>query len=137
MAKSTNTVAGTKRVFYTKRDDAIDLQNLVDHQNPEFMAQPRWWVDEQEVSRLLEGPTKPGFLGFKDITSSTNQRTMIAAAIPWSGVTNHFPLILTNQSARLEMCLLANLNSFALDYAARQKVGGVTLKASSTVKGFR
>jgi len=100
---------------------------LVDHQNPEFVAQPRWWVEESEVSRILAGAMKSGFLGFKDITSPTNQRTMIAAAIPCSAVTNHFPLILTTQSARLEMCLLANLNSFVLDYVARQKIGAVTL----------
>ena len=52
---------------------------------------------------------------------------MIAAEIPWSAVTNHFPLILTSVRHRLETCLLANLNSFVFDYAARQKIGGVTL----------
>jgi hypothetical protein len=68
-----------------------------------------------------------GFIGFKDITSATNQRTMIAAAIPWAAVTNHFVLALTDVSPELEMCLLANLNSIAFDYATRQKIGGVTL----------
>lgn len=101
--------------------------SLVQHQNPEFLTIPRWWVDEGEVTLSLRDGSRPNFLGFKDITSATNQRTMIAAAIPWSGVTNHFPLVLTRQGPRLEMCLLGNLNSFALDYAARQKVGGVTL----------
>ncbi|MSR56741.1 MAG: hypothetical protein EXS05_03600 [Planctomycetaceae bacterium] len=100
---------------------------LVDHQNPEFTAVPRWWVDDAEVSRALRLPSRWGFVGFKDITSPTNQRTMIAAAIPWCGATNHFPLLLTEASARREMCLLANLNSFVLDYATRQKIGGVTL----------
>jgi hypothetical protein len=68
-----------------------------------------------------------GFIGFKDITSATNQRTMIASAIPWSAATNHFVLVLPSASARREMCLLANFNSLALDYATRQKIGGVTL----------
>ena len=31
------------------------------------------------------------------------------------------------QTPRLELCLLANFNSFALDYATRQKIGAVTL----------
>jgi hypothetical protein len=68
-----------------------------------------------------------GFVGFKDITSPTNQRTMIAAAVPWSAVTNHFPLLLSPMRPRLTACLLGNLNTLALDYAARQKIGGITL----------
>ncbi len=99
----------------------------VEHQNPEFTAEPRWWVDGAEVSESNSQFPVPSFLGFKDITSATNQRTMIASMIPWSAVTNHFPLILTHQSRRQELCLLANLNSFVLDFVVRQKVGAVTL----------
>ncbi len=99
----------------------------VEHQNPEFSASPRWWVAESAVSEAIGEARVQGFVGFKDITSATNQRTMIAAAIPWRAVTNHFPLLLTQAQPRLELCLLANLNSFVFDFVARQKVGGVTL----------
>ena len=109
------------------RQGQTDETSLVLHQNPEFFPEPRWWVDEVKVLDLLGSPRLHSFIGLKDISSSTNQRTIIAAAIPWSGVTNHFPLILTDASPRSNMCFLANLNSFALDFAARQKVGGVTL----------
>jgi hypothetical protein len=109
------------------RQGQTDETSLVLHQNPEFFPEPRWWVDEVKVSDLLGSSRLHSFIGLKDISSSTNQRTIIAAAIPWSGVTNHFPLILTDASPRLNTCFLANLNSFALDFAARQKVGGVTL----------
>ena len=97
------------------------------HQNPEFVVQPRWWVDQKLVQDRLAVEGCWGFLGFKDITSATNRRTMIASAIPWSALTNHCPLLLTDVDPRLQLCLLANLNSFALDYVARQKTGGVTL----------
>ena len=100
--------------------------SLVQHQNPEYVVEPRWWVDQEKVVETL-GATYPGFLGFKDITSPTNQRTMIASAIPWTAATNHLPLILSDQSIRLQLCLLGNLNSFAFDYVARQKIGGITL----------
>jgi hypothetical protein len=100
--------------------------SLVERQNPEHVAMPRWWVDEEAVTGAI-GKMRPYLLGFKDITSSTNQRTMIAAAIPWSAVTNHFVLALTEQKAIRECCLLANLNSMAYDFVARQKIGGVTL----------
>ena len=109
------------------RQGQTDAASLVQHQNPEFSVDPRWWVDEAKVLESL-GCTYPhGLIGFKDITSPTNQRTMIAAAISWSAVTNHFPLILTKQTARHTLCLLANLNSIPLDFVARQKIGGVTL----------
>jgi hypothetical protein len=109
------------------RQGQTEETTLVGHQNPEFLAQPRWWVEECDVRQSLREPRERGFIGFRDITSPTNERTMIAAAIPWAGVTNHFPLVLTNAAPRLELCLLANLNAFVLDYIARQKIGGVTL----------
>ncbi|MGD0540711.1 MAG: class I SAM-dependent DNA methyltransferase, partial [Tepidisphaeraceae bacterium] len=103
--------------------------SLVEHQNPEFVVLPRYWVSEEHVLASLEnkGGKRPAFIGFKDITSATNQRTMIAAFIPWSAVTNHFPLLLSDVPWTRQMCLLANLNTFALDYITRQKTGGVTL----------
>ena len=54
---------------------------------------------------------------------------MIASFIPWSGVVNSAPLILTTNGLtyRRWSCLLANLNSFAYDFIARQKVGGLHL----------
>jgi len=109
------------------RQGQTEATTPVLHQDPEFGVQPRWWVQEDQVVKRLGGTFDEGFLGFKDITSPTNQRTMIAAAIPWSAVTNHFPLILPDVPARLRLCLLANLNARVLDYAARQKIGGVTL----------
>lgn len=54
---------------------------------------------------------------------------MIAAFIPRVGVVNSAPLVLTieNIPLRVGSCLLANLNSFVLDFVARQKVGNVHL----------
>ncbi|HEY2837842.1 MAG TPA: hypothetical protein VGJ26_01745, partial [Pirellulales bacterium] len=103
--------------------------SLVQHQNPEFAVFPRWWVDEAAVEHVLDAQpgNKSWFMGFKDITSPTNERTMIASFIPRSAVTNKFVLLLNDNSARLEACLLANLNSFVFDYATRQKIGGITL----------
>ncbi len=109
------------------RQGQTEATTLVEHQNPEFVAQPRWWVDEASVSSVLKESAAGWYIGFKDITSPTNERTMIAAAIPHVGLTNHFPILLNQASPRLQMCLLANLNSFALDYVTRQKIGGITL----------
>ncbi len=109
------------------RQGQTDATSLVQHQNPEFTVEPRWWVGSKEVIRTVGKELVAGFSAFKDITSPTNQRTMIAAAIPWAAVTNHLPLLLTEQPPKRNACLLANLNALVLDYAARQKIGGVTL----------
>jgi hypothetical protein len=109
------------------RQGQTDAASDVQHQNPEFSPEPRWWVLESKVLGSLKKDFKNGFIGFKDITSPTNERTMIASAIPWSAVTNHFPLVLTEVSQKLNMCLLANFNSFIFDFIARQKIGGITL----------
>jgi len=101
----------------------------VEHQNPEFTVEPRWWVDETEVEQALGGHVQPAYTAYKDVTSPTNMRTMIAALIPHVGVLNSAPLVLTGEwvSKAAECCLLANLNSIALDFVARQKVGGIHL----------
>ena len=96
------------------------------HQNPEFVVMPRYWVDQAEVASVVGGDAV-AFVGFKDITSPTNQRTMIASVIPRSAVANHFVLMLIAARWRRQLCLLANLNSLAFDYITRQKIGGITL----------
>lgn len=101
--------------------------SLVQHQNPEFVVQPRYWVAQDLVSEILGD--RPSVLAYKDVTSATNQRTMIASIIPRSAVVNSAPLVLTGSqmSERLECCLLANFNSLIYDFVARQKVGGLHL----------
>ncbi len=103
--------------------------SLVDHQNPEYSVEPRWWVDEAQVNRVIPANGRAAYLCFKDVTSPTNMRTMIAAFVPRTGLANSAPLLLTGEevNARQAACLLANLNSFAFDFVARQKVGGLHL----------
>ena len=111
------------------RQGQTEETSLVDHQNPEFVAQPRWWVADKEADKILGDNPQAAYLCYKDVTSATNQRTMIAAFIPHVGVVNSAPLLLKSGdiSYRRYCCLLANLNSLALDFVARQKVGGVHL----------
>ena len=102
---------------------------LVQHQNPEFVVQPRWWVAEENVLAAIQNVATPAFLAFRDITRTTDTRTTLASFIPFCGAINTAPIMLFDQSisARQQCCLLANMNSFALDYVARQKIGGIHL----------
>ncbi len=99
------------------------------HANPEYAVLPRWWVEEAAVEKAMEA--QPGnklwFMGFKDITSPTNERTMIASFVPRSAVTNKLVLMLTDVEPRRASCFLGNVNSFIFDYVTRQKIGGITL----------
>ena len=45
-----------------------------------FVAAPQFWVSEADV--LARRDPKPAFMAIKDVTSPTNQRTMIASFIP-------------------------------------------------------
>lgn len=107
------------------RQGQTEDSSLVDHQNPEFVVQPRYWVANEAVAPIAGD--RQWMLAYKDVTSATNQRTMIAAFIPRVAVVNSAPLILTESPVRREACLLANLNSLAYDFIARQKVGGLHL----------
>lgn len=103
----------------------------VQHMNPEFSPLPRWWVDEAAVNKTLESKSgvRPWFLVYKDVTSPTNERTMIAGFTPSVAFVNSSPLVLLEDglTPRRQCCLLGNLNAFVYDFVARQKVGGVHL----------
>ena len=93
-----------------------------DHKDTAFLPRPRYWISRDENSVLQ---TARWLLAFKDITASTNIRTMIAAAIPSVGCGHTLPVILPLENsfnAHDAACLLANLNSLGFDYIARQKV---------------
>ena len=97
------------------------------HDNPYFAVQPRYWVEQAEVdSRLAKrGWDKNWLLGWRDIARSSDERTMICAALPRIAIGHTFPLMLSS-SLRLG-CLYANLASFVLDYVVHQKIAGTHL----------
>ena len=97
------------------------------HQNNEFVVVPRFWVSEHTVQET--GVSRTGMLAYKNITSVTNQRTMIAAFLPYAAYVDSLNTVTFDDSTgvRRRCCLLANLNSLAYDYVARQKVGGLHL----------
>jgi hypothetical protein len=111
------------------RQGQTDATTLVQHQNPEYTVKPRWWVEADHVSETLGAAVRPAYIAYKDVTSPTNTRTMIAALIPHVAVLNSAPLILTDGriTETQQGCLLGNLNSVVLDFVARQKVGGLHL----------
>lgn len=68
------------------------------------------------------------FVSFRRIARTTDERTGIFGAIPFSGSGDSVFLMLPSLTNRqLSPILQASLDSFAHDFAARQKVGGTNL----------
>ena len=63
---------------------------------------------------------------FRDITNSTNERTLIVDGVPPGPVGNNAPVIAYRHSRAVAYALvLANMNSILLDWSARISIGGV------------
>lgn len=95
--------------------------------DPAYSPIPQYWVSDKDVAIRI--PEKLNyFIGFKSVTSPTNERTFIATLLPFCGVANSMPLIFANfKIPTLAGCFLANLNAIVFDFVAKQKVGGVNL----------
>ena len=77
---------------------------------------------------LLSRSSPRWLMGWRDITNSTNARTTIADIIPFAAVGDKFLLMFPSTNARRAAGLLGSLNSFVLDFAARKKISGTSLK---------
>jgi len=104
---------------------------IAQHEDADWLPTSRAWVDDGEIdSHCPEGVCTKWFLGYKDIGSSTNERTLLACILPRAGIVDSVNLVglALAFEMRLTGCLLANFNSLVLDYVVRQKMGGLHIK---------
>ncbi len=79
------------------------------------------------IIRFRVDPVK-ALQAFRDITNTTNERTVIVDNIPQGPVGNNAPIVSYRHSrAVLYALVLGNKNSLPLDWAARISVGGTHL----------
>lgn len=106
---------------------ALPRPTLVDKANQEYEVTPRYWIPQREVdSRLGElGWRQSWLIGWRDVTNSTNERTVICAASPRVGFGHKFLLLLPQKIDKI-CALIGCLNSLVLDYCARQKLNGTS-----------
>ncbi len=111
-------------------ENSVEL-SVAEKQNPNCEPSPRYWVPSKEVDERLAKKdwTRRWLMGWRDITNATNERTVIAAALPKCGVGNNLPLMLfSSDFSRAKLAgLIGNLCSLVHDFAARHKVGGTHL----------
>ena len=97
---------------------------LEQHQEPDWLPAPQFWVQAAECG----WPAHQGWvLGFKEITAPTNIRTMIATLLPTVGFGNKVPIFKPAEGENDSWLLAANFNSTVFDFVVRQKVQGQTL----------
>ena len=89
--------------------------------DPAFAPVPQYWVPADAVSF----PENLGWtIAFRDIARATDARTMIAAAVPLTGLGNTAPALLPEIKADNPQdfaLLLGNLGAVVLDFVVRQK----------------
>jgi hypothetical protein len=76
------------------------------------------------TNNLIKRRQPRWLIGWRDICRTTDERTLIAAVFPTYPMSHTAPLLFTTQNAKYASALIASLSSLALDYIARQKVGG-------------
>ncbi len=104
-----------------------DPVTVEQHGNPRFYPSPRYWVRDDFVGQKF--PEQPGYaIGFRDITRTTDDRTMIATIVPWSGYSNKVPQLVCNDELATTVfndvvpLWAGNFASFTFDFVVKRKM---------------
>ena len=112
-----------------KRPHRLPAPSVAQLAEPHYAPLPFYWVAEEEVDARLDGVWDRGWLlGWRRVTDArASARTVVACVLPRTAVPDSCFLMMPSLDPQLVAGLYANLSSIALDYCARQKVGGLNL----------
>ena len=82
---------------------------------------------DEIVYQLLKRRSPRWFIGFRNITNATNERSTITSFIPYSAVGHSMPLIISSEKEYLGSCLVGIMDCLVFDYVVRQKLGGINM----------
>lgn len=113
-------------------DKAKSISNVSfdELQDVNFALKPWFWISSTEVERATSKCNEPSsfVIAFRNISNSTNERTMIACLIPtYLALGNSATCMVVSSNACKKVILLSILNSLIVDYASRQKITGINL----------
>jgi hypothetical protein len=96
----------------------------VDYGDPADLAYGRYWVSEQNTVKRL-GVQQSFLIAFRDITNRDLERTCVFTILPLVAVGHQAPIVcLNSQNLAETLCFVAERNSFAFDFIARNKLDG-------------
>lgn len=90
-----------------------------DLENPHHAALPRYWLAEENVKKANGG----WLMGFRNVCRPTDERTLVGGAFPFAAVGNSLPI--WSSGVPEAAYFPAMLSSFACDFFARLKIGGM------------
>ncbi len=124
------TFAGKSRESYT--DGQPRELSIEEKINPDLNISPRYFIPailKQEMFAKYPDYDNSWLLVWRDVARSTDEHTCFATIIPKVLASRTSPA-LGFDAVNKPTILLTNLNTFILDYLARQKVGGIHLNFS-------
>ena len=120
-----------------ERPNSINMPSEDELVNPDSCIMPWYWVPLSVVNDRLVKYDRDGnvvwkwthnwMLCFRDISKSTNERTMIATIVPKQGFNNKTPTIFEESGILDGTIMCGILSSIVFDYVTRQKVGGKSM----------
>jgi hypothetical protein len=115
-------IDGAKNITQRRKDGKDDAQ--LANSDPSFVSR----ISDATCPCVNKNRIK-WLMGWRSITNVTNERTIITAIMPLSAIGNSIAVVVFNKTwnAILLSLLYANLNSIAIDFVARQKIGGTNL----------
>ena len=102
------------------------------HRNPDFYPRVQYWTRADFVSNKFVD--YPGYaIGFRLITRTTDERTLVATIAPWAGYGNSLPILIADSVEANDIFIdcaplwAANFSSFAMDFIAKRKLQGTNM----------
>ncbi|MCF4097131.1 Eco57I restriction-modification methylase domain-containing protein [Maritalea mediterranea] len=120
--RASDIILNETNVFRPGQQVAIEP---IEKQNPTRYPTARYYINE--IEDWWGNGSIQWTIAFKDITASTNIRTMIASIIPKAGAGHTLPVLYMDKNeagidTTIAAYVVANLNTIPFDYVSRQKV---------------
>ncbi|XAM01598.1 N-6 DNA methylase [Phycisphaeraceae bacterium D3-23] len=86
--------------------------------------QPQWWIESDKLPPKVLDRISKYRIGFCDVASPTNERSLVATILPPESVSGHSvpTIVLKDAEPWQYLWWVAAANSFAVDYIVRRKV---------------
>ncbi|NKC14496.1 MAG: hypothetical protein GKR94_20625 [Gammaproteobacteria bacterium] len=127
-----NTTGRTQAAWYAAEEESVQALPSVARTFPVDSGESasKQAEDVYEMANYCLETTAPDwYIGFRNITNATNERTVIASVVPRAGAGNNLPLLFFEKDIGSELiaALVANLSALVLDFVGRHKIGGTNL----------
>jgi len=101
------------------------LVNKEEKKDPNFSVISRYWLPKSTVEKYTNWHAEKYWLGYRNITNNTNERTMVPSILP-NNCSDYTVRLIYGEKVKgvFSSLLIGNLFSIAFDYVARQSVSG-------------